>query len=155
MNKHLNALTHTGHMESPNWVASCGVETEAILPYLTDVKWDSAWATHGVSVELYAWKTCTRVRWAMIVSLTLSWIVATHGVLRASVCRVVRFILLQGWLLIRISATPSDMGDSLFVVFKCSNWTSFMIHMAYEMDIDYMVVDEMISIKIVWSQLHA
>jgi hypothetical protein len=30
-----------------------------------------------------------------------------------------------------------------------------MIHMAYEMDIDYMVVDEMINIKIVWSQLHA
>jgi hypothetical protein len=45
---------------------------EAILPYVTDVKWDSAWATHGVSAEAYAWKTCTRVRWALIVSLTAS-----------------------------------------------------------------------------------
>jgi hypothetical protein len=48
-------------------------ETEAILPYLTDVKWDSTWATHGVSAEAYAWKMCTRVRWALIVSLTSSW----------------------------------------------------------------------------------
>jgi hypothetical protein len=66
-----------------------------------------------------------------------------------------KFIPLQGWLLIRISTTPSDMGDGLFAVFKHSNWTSFMIRMAYEMDIDYMVVNEMINIKIIWSQLHA
>jgi hypothetical protein len=31
---------------------------------------------------------------------------------------------LQGWLLIRISMTPSDMGDGLLAVFKCSNSTS-------------------------------
>jgi hypothetical protein len=67
-----NVLTHTGHMESPNRVASCVTETEAILPYLMDVKWDSAWATHGVSVEAYTWKMCTRVRWALIISLTSS-----------------------------------------------------------------------------------
>jgi hypothetical protein len=30
----------------------------------------------------------------------------------AHVCRVVRFYLLQGVLLIRISATPSDMGET-------------------------------------------
>jgi hypothetical protein len=114
-----NVLTHTGHMESPNWVASCATKTEAILPYLTDVKWDSAWTTHGVSIEAYAWNTCTRVRWALIVSLTSSWIVATRGALRPYVCRVVRFTPLQGWLLIRISVTPSDMSDGLFVVFKC------------------------------------
>jgi hypothetical protein len=47
------------------------------------------------------------------------------------------------------------MGDGLFDVFKRSNWTSFMIHMTYEMDIDYMVVDEMINIKIIWLHLHA
>jgi hypothetical protein len=41
------------------------------------------------------------------------------------------------------------MGYGLFAVFKHSNWISFMIHMAYEMDIDYMLVDEMINIKIV------
>jgi hypothetical protein len=61
MNKHLNVLTYTRHMESPNLVASCVVKTEAILPNLTGVQWDSAWATHGMSAEAYAWKTCTRV----------------------------------------------------------------------------------------------
>jgi hypothetical protein len=45
-------------------------ETEAILPYLTGVQWDSACATHGVSAEAYVWKMCSRVRWALIVSLT-------------------------------------------------------------------------------------
>jgi hypothetical protein len=74
-----NILAHTGHMESPNWVASWAAEMEAILQYLMGVQWDSAWATHGVSDEAYAWKTCTRVRWALIVSLTASWIVATRG----------------------------------------------------------------------------
>jgi hypothetical protein len=107
-----------GHMESPNWVASCVIEMEAILPYLTGVHRDSAWVTHGVSAEAYAWKTCTRVRWALIVSLTLSWIVATRGALLACVCHVVRFVPLQGWVLIRISVIPSDMGDGLFSMFK-------------------------------------
>jgi hypothetical protein len=72
MNKHLNVLMHTGDMESPNRVAPCAAETEAIVPYLTDVKWDSAWVTHGVSTEAYEWNTCTRVRWASIISLTSS-----------------------------------------------------------------------------------
>jgi hypothetical protein len=53
MNKHLNVLTHTEHMESPNLVVSCATKMEAILPYLTDAKWDSAWATHGVPAEAY------------------------------------------------------------------------------------------------------
>jgi hypothetical protein len=30
-----------------------------------------------------------------------------------------------------------------------------MTYLIHEMDIDYMVVGEMINIKIVWSQLHA
>jgi hypothetical protein len=74
-----NVLTHTGHMESLNWVASWATEMEAILPYLMGVQWDSAWTTHGVSAEAYAWKTCTRVWWTLIVSLIASWIIATHG----------------------------------------------------------------------------
>jgi hypothetical protein len=123
LNKHLNVLTRMRHMEFPNWVALCAAETEDILPYLRDVKWDSAWATHSVSIEAYAWKTCTRVRWALIVFLTSSWIVATRGALRACVCHVVRFIPLQSWLLIRISVTPLNMCDDLFAVFKRSNFT--------------------------------
>jgi hypothetical protein len=39
--------------------------------------------------------------------------------LRAYVFHVVRFIPLQGCLLIQISVTPSDMGDDLFTKFKC------------------------------------
>jgi hypothetical protein len=83
-----------------NWVASCAAETKTILPYLTDVKWDSEWTTHGVSTEAYAWKTCTRVRWALIVSLTALWTIATRGALPGRVCRVVRLLPLQGlnWL---------------------------------------------------------
>jgi hypothetical protein len=61
-----------------SWVASCVAKTEAILPYLTVVHRDSAWATHGVSAEVYAWKMCTRVMWALIVSLTASWTIATR-----------------------------------------------------------------------------
>jgi hypothetical protein len=72
MNKQLNVLTHMGYMESPNLVASCVTEIEAILPYIKGVYRDSAWATHGVSAEAYAWKTCTRVRWALIISLASS-----------------------------------------------------------------------------------
>jgi hypothetical protein len=83
-----------------NWVASCVTETEAILPYLMGVHRDSAWATHGVSTEAYAWKTCTRVRWALILTLTAMWTVATRGALLACVCCVVKLLPLQGliWL---------------------------------------------------------
>jgi hypothetical protein len=85
---------------SANWVALCATETEAILSYLMSVQWDNAWATHGVSAEAYVWKTCTRVRWALIVSLTALWTIATHGALLARVCPVVRLLPLQGlnWL---------------------------------------------------------
>jgi hypothetical protein len=114
-----NVPTHTGHMESPNWVVSCVAEMKGILPYIMGVQWDSAWASHGVSGEAYAWKTCTRVRWTLIASLTTSWIVATRGALWAYMCRVVRFIPLQGWLLIWISVTPSDIVDGLFIESKC------------------------------------
>jgi hypothetical protein len=124
---HHEHLVHTGHMESPNWVPSCGAEMEPILPYLTGVQWDSTWATHGVSAEAYAWKTCTRVRSALIISLVMSWIVATLGALLGWVWRVVKFIPLQGWLLIRISATPSDMGDGFFAKSKRSNYTFIML----------------------------
>jgi hypothetical protein len=57
INKQLNVLTHAGHMESPNCVASCFEELDDTLPHFVDVKWDSVWATHGMSVEAYAWKT--------------------------------------------------------------------------------------------------
>jgi hypothetical protein len=45
--------------------------------------------------------------------------------------------------------TPSDMGDGLFIESKHSNSTFIMIYLVHEMDIDNLVVDEMINIKIV------
>jgi hypothetical protein len=44
-------------MQSPNLVALCVDEMDDTLPRLTSVQWDSVHATHGVSVEAYAWKT--------------------------------------------------------------------------------------------------
>jgi hypothetical protein len=41
------------------------------------------------------------------------------------------------------------MGDGLFVESKRSNYTFIMLYLVHEMDIDYLVVDEMINIKIV------
>jgi hypothetical protein len=55
MNKHLNLLTHTGHMKSPILVASCVIELDDTLSpygcYTVQCR-----ATHGVSVEAYPWK---------------------------------------------------------------------------------------------------
>jgi hypothetical protein len=45
--------------------------------------------------------------------------------------------------------TPSDMGDGLFAESKRSNSTFIMLYLYHEMVIDYLVVDEMINIKIV------
>jgi hypothetical protein len=51
--------------------------------------------------------------------------------------------------------TPLDMGDGLFAESKRNNYTFIMLYLVHYMNIDYMIVDEMINIKIVWSQLHA
>jgi hypothetical protein len=75
-----------------NWVSSCVAKTKATLPYLTGVHQDTAWAIHGLSDETYMWKMCARVRWVLIVSLTTTWTVATHGALLTYVCHVFKFI---------------------------------------------------------------
>jgi hypothetical protein len=62
-----------------------------------------------------AWKTCTRERWdphwpySVIVKCCHTWPVRGHVYVV-----LVWFIPLQGWLLIQISTTLSDMSDSLF-----------------------------------------
>jgi hypothetical protein len=113
-----NVLMHTGHMESPNFVASCVDDLDDTLPRFTGVQWDSVRATHGMSAEAHAWKMALGWGRARPSFLVTSWIVATRGALRACVCHVVRFIPLQGWLLSWISVTPSDMGDGLFTASK-------------------------------------
>jgi hypothetical protein len=50
--------------------------------------------------------------------------------------------------------TPSNMGDGLFAGPKRSNSSFIMLYLVHEMDIEYLIVDEMINIKIVLSQLH-
>jgi hypothetical protein len=122
MNKHLNVLTHTGHMESPDLVTSCADGLDDTLPHFTGVQWDSVRATHNVSSEAYAWKTTLEWGRTRPDYLTASWTVATRVAsvnCCHQVCCVVRFIPLQGWLLIRISVTPSNMGDGLFTASKC------------------------------------
>jgi hypothetical protein len=82
-------LTHTGHVESPNGVASSIDELDNTLPRFTGVEWDSVRATHGVSDEAYAWKTSLgrgRTQPGFLVLV----------VPRAHVCHVVRFRPLQG-----------------------------------------------------------
>jgi hypothetical protein len=142
-------------MESPNWVALCVDELDDTLPRFMGVQWDSVWATHGVSTEAYERKTALGRTRTRPDSLTTLWTISTRGALRGCMCHFVRFIPLQDWLLIQISTTPSDMGDGLFTEPKRSNSTFKMIYLYHEMVVDYLVVDEMIKIKIVWSQLHA
>jgi hypothetical protein len=57
MNKHMNVLTHTGHMESPNLVDLCVDELDDTLPRFTGVQWHSIQATHGVSTGTNVRKT--------------------------------------------------------------------------------------------------
>jgi hypothetical protein len=47
------------------------------------------------------------------------------------------------------------MGDGLFAVFRHSNSTFIMLYLVHEMVTDYLIVDEMINIKIVGLHLHA
>jgi hypothetical protein len=49
--------------------------------------------------------------------------------------------------LIQIPVTPSNMGDGLFVVPKRSNSSFIMLYLVHEMDIDYLIIDEMINIS--------
>jgi hypothetical protein len=132
-------------------IDSCVAELDDTLPHLTGVQWDSVRITHGVSIEAYTWKTALGRGWTWPDSLTASRTVATHGALLARGCYVVRFYLLQGVLLIQISTTPLEMGDGLLAESKRSNWTSFMIHMAYEMDVVMIIT----YIKLLWLHLHA
>jgi hypothetical protein len=105
-------------MESLNLVALCVNGLDDTLPRFTGVQWDSVRATHGVSIEAYVWKTALGRGKTRPDFLASSWTIATRVAYVAHMCRVVRFIPLQGWLLIQISVTPSDMGGGLFAVFK-------------------------------------
>jgi hypothetical protein len=105
---------------------------ELLLPYGFDTM-EYSWLKGTIGIFMLAYysvaKKCQR------------------GALLAHVCCVVRFIPLQGCLLIQISMTSSDMGDGLFATPKHSNSTFIMLYLVHEMDIDYLVVDEMVNIQ--------
>jgi hypothetical protein len=65
---------------------------------------------------------------------------------RVSCCQV---IILARFKLARVSTIPSDMDNTCPLQSFSNNSTFIMIYLVHEMDIDYMVVDERINIKIV------
>jgi hypothetical protein len=73
--------------------------------------------------------------------------VATRGAFMAHVCCVARLFALQGCISIQISATPSEMGDGLFAASKCSNSTFIILYLYHEMDVGYLVADEVANIS--------
>jgi hypothetical protein len=119
-----------------NLLASSATELDDTLPYLMGVTRESAWATHDVSTEAYACKTCTSVLWARLDS----WTVATRGAFMAHVCCVVRLFPLQGRLLIQISVTPLEMGDACSPNLNVELSTSYYYDDNYMDKNDYMVV---------------
>jgi hypothetical protein len=109
MNKHLKCTVAYGTYRNPNWVALCVDELDDTLPRFMGVQWNSVQATHDVSTEAYAWKVAQGRGGTQPDFLITSWTIATRGTLLAYVCRVVRFIPLQGWKMIQIPTTPSHV----------------------------------------------
>jgi hypothetical protein len=62
-------------------------------------------------------------------------------------CHVVKLIPLQGLNWLKSPRFPLDMGNTCSLQSFSSNSTFIMIYLVHEMDIDYMVVDEMIQWK--------
>jgi hypothetical protein len=93
-----------------NLVASTVTELDDTPPYLIDVQWDSVGATHGCRWGI-AWKTYTRVRWARLDSLIVIVNCGRSWCLRGSRVSCCLVIPLQGCISIRISVTPSVMGE--------------------------------------------
>jgi hypothetical protein len=63
---------------------------------------------------------------------------------RMSCCQVVT---LQGFKLTQVSATLSNMSDTCLLPSFSSNSIFIMLYLYHEMDVNYLVVDEMINIK--------
>jgi hypothetical protein len=95
-----------------NFVVLCVAKVKVILPYLLGGHRDSAWVTHSVSAEAYVWKTCTRVRCALIVSMTASWNVAAHLPLWLSCVMLLGLYpcMVDYWF--KFLWLPSDMGNT-------------------------------------------
>jgi hypothetical protein len=64
-------------------------------------------------------------------------------------CVVLSDYYLARFKLAQVSTVPSDMGNTCLLQSFSSNSTFIMLYLIHEMDINYLVVDEMINIKIV------
>jgi hypothetical protein len=107
-------LAHTRFMG-----ASTVAELDDILSRFTDVQWGHVRTTHGIPIEVLTWKmTLGRGRiWPN------SLIVIAKGGHSCCLCgsRVscYQVISLTRCILIRISVTPSDMGDAWLLLLFC------------------------------------
>jgi hypothetical protein len=128
-----------------NLVASTVVELNDTLPRFMDVHWDSVRATHGLPGEVLAWKTTlgrgsTRPD-SLIVIVKGGHSCCLHGSC-VSCCQI---ISLARCILIRISVTPSEMGEACSL---CPNVEVLYhyVHMRFMVmfNYDYMVVEVMI-----------
>jgi hypothetical protein len=61
-----------------------------------------------------------------------------------SCCQV---ITLTRFKLAQVSTIPSNMGNTCLLQSFSSNSTFIMLYLVHEMDIDYLVVDEMVNIS--------
>jgi hypothetical protein len=62
------------------------------------------------------------------------------------------YVVLSGYYLARfklarVSMIPSGMGNTCLLQSFSSNSTFIMLHLVHEMDIDYLIVDEMVNIS--------
>jgi hypothetical protein len=111
-------LAHTGFMGSCKLSSFDGHRVGRCLTSLTDVHWDSVWATHGGPTRLYHERHA--IGWgrtqpdSLIVNAKGGHSWCLHG-LRVSCCQV---ISLARCIFIQISTTPSDMGEACSL---CSN----------------------------------
>jgi hypothetical protein len=131
------------------------VELDNNLPHFMGVHWDSVQVTHRLPIEVFTWKTA--LGWGRIRPDSLivnangghSWYLCGS---RVSCCQV---IFLTMWLLIRISMTPSGMGDACSL---CTNVEVLFhhVHMRFMimLNYDYLVVEND-NIKNGWLNYHA
>jgi hypothetical protein len=78
-----------------------------------------------------AWKTCTRVRWARLDSLIVIVKRGRSCFLRGSRVSSCHVISLVRWLLIRISVTPSNMGEVCSLLSFCRSVISLCSYKIY------------------------
>jgi hypothetical protein len=129
----IDYILHIHDLWGPaNLVASTVAELDDTLHRFMDVHWDSVRATHRLPVEVFVWKTT--LGWGrtrpdsliVIVKGGHSWCLCGS---RVSCCHV---ISLARRLLIRISVTPSDMGEAYSLLSFYRSVISSCSHETYD-----------------------